>query len=269
MAVKITTLVENTSFQTKLQAEHGLAFYIEANGLNILFDTGQTDLLLRNASVLGVDLTKVDVVVISHGHYDHIGGLSAFLEVNKHAKVFVKRAIFDEKYRGTSRYVGADVNIRLLDERLCFVDQAVELAEGVYAVPDIPISDAKDTHISGFAVKRNGQFEQDWFEDELFLAIKTPDGIALVSSCSHRGITNMIKAAQKQFGLSIRVILGGFHLLNAPIEEVQRIGFFLEALHLEKVGICHCSGLEAYAFFKQKLPDIVYYSSVGSRLLLS
>ncbi|WP_047448815.1 MBL fold metallo-hydrolase [Alistipes sp. ZOR0009] len=269
MAVKITTLVENTSFQSELKAEHGLAFHIEANGTSILFDAGQSDLLLHNAKKLGIDLMHVDVVVISHGHYDHIGGLSAFLDMNKRAKVFVKRAIFDKKYRGTSRYVGSDMDIRDLGDRLHFVDQVEEVADGVYVIPDIPIVDTKETHMSGFTVKHNDQFAQDWFEDELFLAIATSSGMALVSCCSHRGITNMIQAAQKRFGKPVRVVLGGFHLLNAGDEEVDRISSYLETLNLEKLGVCHCSGLDAYAIFKRNLPNVSYYSSVGSRLLLS
>lgn len=268
MAIKVTTVVENTTFQPELQAEHGLAFHIEADGVNILFDTGQTDLLLQNALTLGIDLLEVDAVVISHGHYDHIGGLNAFLELNKRAKVVIKRRAFDDKYHGTIRYVGSALDSRLSEGRICFVEDIVELTDGVRVVPDIPIIDAGATHLKGFKVKQDGRFEQDWFEDELFMSISTPDGLVVISSCSHRGIVNIVDAAQKAFNSKVRMVLGGFHLLNALPEEVERTVAYFEQLQLEKIGVCHCTGLDAYAALKSRMPNAVYYSSVGSRLIL-
>ena len=97
--MKITTLLDNRTHSEKLKTEHGLSLYIETDdNQKILYDTGQSDLFMDNAAELGVDLTEIDMVIISHGHYDHIGGLTAFLEANKTAKIYMNATLFDYEY---------------------------------------------------------------------------------------------------------------------------------------------------------------------------
>ena len=109
--MKITALTENTS-KTGLPYEHGLSLYIETEKHNILFDTGQTELFAQNAGALGIDLGKVDIAVLSHGHYDHGGGLKSFLELNKTAPVYMSKFAFEPHYNGTQKYIGLDLSLR-------------------------------------------------------------------------------------------------------------------------------------------------------------
>ena len=124
--MKITALAENISLDENIGAEHGLSLYIETDSHKILFDMGQTALFAENAEKLGVDLTKVDLAVLSHGHYDHGGGLERFLEINKTAPVYISRFAFGEHYNGTEKYIGLDKSLRSSD-RLVFVGDEIKI----------------------------------------------------------------------------------------------------------------------------------------------
>src|SRR5665648_658871 len=119
--MKILTLIENLVYKQGLVAEHGLAIYLETENRKILFDTGQTGLFLQNAQKLGVDIEDIDTLILSHGHYDHTGGLYPFLEKNSKAKVYAKSSIFTPKYHGPNRFIGTLRNEKLLKDRLISV----------------------------------------------------------------------------------------------------------------------------------------------------
>ncbi|WP_320052242.1 MBL fold metallo-hydrolase [uncultured Acetobacteroides sp.] len=262
--MKVTTLVENLTYKSGLLAEHGLSFYIETANRKILFDTGQSDVFVRNALAMGIDLTEVDAVVISHGHYDHAGGLNTFLRLNQKAKVYLKRAALFDKYSGTSRYVGAAADACLASGRLVFVDDLQELDQGLFIIPQTPIVNPADTHFKGFLVKKETLFEEDTFVDELFLVADSVDGISIISSCSHRGITNMVEAAISAFKKKIKAVVGGFHLLGCTPEQLEATICYFEQLAPKSLGICHCTGIDRYGAFVQRLGSVVFYNSTGT-----
>jgi Metal-dependent hydrolases of the beta-lactamase superfamily II len=266
--MKVTTLVENLTYKSGLLAEHGLSLYIETANKKILFDTGQSDVFARNAQALGIDLTEVDAVVISHGHYDHAGGLNAFLRLNKKATVYLKREALASKYHGTSRYIGIELEGLLAEGRIAFVDELLELDQGLFIVPQTPLLNAADTHFKGFHVKVNDRFTEDTFEDELFLAADTADGVSVISSCSHRGITNMVEAAKSIFKKEVKAVVGGFHLLGCSPEQLEETVSYFEQLAPRSLGICHCTGIDRYGEFVQRLGDVVFYNSAGTSIEL-
>ena len=128
--MKITTLLENTSARPELSAEHGLSLYIETAEHRILFDMGQTALFSHNASVLGIDLAAVDIAILSHGHYDHGGGLTRFLTLNRTAPIYVNRHAFEPHYNGTEKYIGLDTALAH-HRKLVFIDDTTVLADGI------------------------------------------------------------------------------------------------------------------------------------------
>lgn len=262
--MKVTTLVENLTYKSGLLAEHGLSFYIETANRKILFDTGQSDVFVRNAQALGIDLAEVDAVVISHGHYDHAGGLNTFLRLNTKAMVYLKRAALFDKYNGTSRYVGAAVDACLASGRIVFVDDLLELDGGLFIIPQTSIVNSADTHFKGFLLKKENLFEEDTFDDELFLAVDSADGISIISSCSHRGITNMVEAAKSAFKKEIKAVVGGFHLLGCSPEQLEATISYFERLAPKSLGICHCTGIDRYGVFVQRLGSTVFYNSTGT-----
>ncbi|MGC8823130.1 MAG: MBL fold metallo-hydrolase [Bacteroidales bacterium] len=264
--MRIVTLIENLVYKQGLVAEHGLALYIETDNKKILFDTGQSGLFMQNANNLNINIEDVDALVLSHGHYDHTGGLYPFLERNSKAKVFAKRNIFQPKYHGTKRFIGTPYNETLLTNRLVYADNIVELAEDIFIMPHIPIHSTIDTHFHGLTVKQGDTFITDEFTDELFLVIKSGEFINIISSCSHRGITNICKAATEYFNLPVGLILGGFHMKESTTNQYVEITHFLRQLQPQRIGVCHCTGIEKFADLRNDCDVNVFYNFTGSEV---
>lgn len=267
--MKITTLVENHVLSAGLLAEHGLSILIETDRKKILFDTGQSDILIENAKHLGIDLAEVDAVIISHGHYDHIGGLYPFLSINSKAKVYIKRETFIPKYNANNKFLGINYDASLLDKRVVFVDQVTEIDTGIFIMPTIPIHNPSDTSFEDFKIRVTDTMIDDTFEDELFLSIKKNNKISILSSCSHRGITNIIETTLQHFQTStINLIEGGFHLRNCGALQYATVADYLKQLQPESIGVCHCTGLDKYADLLYRLNSKVFYNSAGSSVSL-
>ncbi len=258
--MKIVTLVENCVQKRGLLAEHGLSLYIEFPGRKILFDTGQSDILIHNAKQLNVNLDDIDTIVISHGHYDHTGGLSSLLKINKKAQVIVKKGALTPKYRRLLYPEGSIPEITSLKGRVTEITSLMELDGNLYIMPDITVSNPADTSYDG----------EDKFADELYLAFKGEKHISVISSCSHNGITNIAETASSHFGLPIDLILGGFHTRTATATKMRVITDKLKALSPRSIGVCHCTGIDNYLLIKRELSDInVFYNQTGNSVVIN
>jgi len=264
--MKITTLIENLVYKEGLVAEHGLSILFETQNRIILFDTGQSGLFIQNAVKLGIDLKKVDALVISHGHYDHTGGISAFLKINKHARVYAKREIFNMKFNGFKSYIGIPPETVIPRRRLTLVETVTELDEGFFIVPEIPVKNLEDTRYANFFIRKGGGFLPDEFDDELFLASSSDGSVSVFSSCSHRGITNIIVEATRYFGLPLGLVLGGFHMKEADAENLGMVASFFKQIMPRQIGVCHCSGMGTYSLLKSELHEKVFYNMTGNSL---
>jgi 7,8-dihydropterin-6-yl-methyl-4-(beta-D-ribofuranosyl)aminobenzene 5'-phosphate synthase len=262
--MRIVTLIENLVDGGNLQAEHGLSLYIETEKRKILFDTGQSGLFLQNAMKLGIFLEDVDTLVLSHGHYDHTGGLYSFLEANKKAKVYAKRELFDPKYRSNKTFIGTPKNEDLLKDRLVFVDEPTELDEGIFIMPNVPIKYPIDTHFDGLLKLKDSKIVPDEFDDELFLALVQKNRVNIITACSHRGITNICESATDHFNLRVRLILGGFHMKNCTTEQYMHITHFLRTLQPKSLGVCHCTGIEKFADLRRECEVPLFYNFTGN-----
>jgi 7,8-dihydropterin-6-yl-methyl-4-(beta-D-ribofuranosyl)aminobenzene 5'-phosphate synthase len=267
--MKIVTLIENLVNRGGLVAEHGLSLYIETDNHKILFDTGQTGLFLQNALELGISIEDVDALVLSHGHYDHAGGLYPFLKVNSKAKVYAKRSIFTPKYSNKTRFIGASIQPELLKNRLFYIDEITELDDDVFIVPHIPIHHPVDTHFNGLFKKVNEEFIEDEFDDELFLVLKERNQINIITACSHRGITNICTTANNYFKLPAGLILGGFHIKDCTCEQYMHITNYLQQLQPKSIGLCHCTGIEKFADMYRECDSHVFYNYTGNVIELN
>ena len=262
--MKITTLIENLVYQPGLVSEHGLSIYIDTGRRRILLDAGQSSSCLANAESLGIDINNVDAVVISHGHYDHTGGLNAFLHKNAQAKVYLKKEALLPKYNSSRNFIGIPAIPEEYEKRLRFVEEVTEIDEGVFIVPTIPIVHEEDTSFSYFYTDRGEGLVDDTFEDELFLAIVSDNRLSVFSSCSHRGISNILEAAQRLFSLPVDLVTGGFHLKNAPKEQLETVIKYLARIKPKKVGICHCTGIENFPEMTKAAGENVFYNYTGN-----
>ena len=261
--MKIVTLVENCVYGRKLQAEHGLSLYIETPYAKILFDTGQSDLFIRNARLLHIDLKEVDMLILSHGHSDHSGGLHAFLEYNQKAKVYCKREALDRKFKG-ERENGMEHPEKLDLSRFCFLTEQTEVAPGVFVLPRLSIVNPEDTHFEHFDVLRGGVLQPDCFEDEQVLVLHEKGKLVVLSACSHRGITNIIEQVKRNFpGEPIGLVIGGYHIHNAVSGKCSIIADYFKQMPETKVGVCHCTGVDKFAVLAGQLGDRVFYNHTG------
>jgi 7,8-dihydropterin-6-yl-methyl-4-(beta-D-ribofuranosyl)aminobenzene 5'-phosphate synthase len=262
--VKIITLIENLVYKQDMHAEHGLSLYIEADNKKILFDTGQSDSFLLNAQKLGVNIADIDILVLSHGHYDHTGGLYPFFKKNSKAVVYAKRGILTPKYHGRDRFIGTYINHILLNNRIIYLDSVTEIDHNIFVMTDINIYNAIDTHFKGLSKEIDRQLVPDDFTDELFLAIKKEDNINIITACSHRGITNICKTATNYFKLPVGLILGGFHTKDSTDEQYAFIMNYFKQLEPKIVGVCHCTGVEQFARMHNDCKTPVFYNFTGN-----
>jgi 7,8-dihydropterin-6-yl-methyl-4-(beta-D-ribofuranosyl)aminobenzene 5'-phosphate synthase len=230
-----------------------LAFWIESDGGRILFDTGQGPSLRSNVPALGVDLAQTDVLVISHGHYDHTGGVEYALGLATRAKVYCHPAAFQTRYSvrdGKARSIGIPKRPertlrRLPGERLHWVVGPTSVADGVWLTGPIPRTAGFEDTGGPFYLDRAG-WRPDPLEDDLALWIDTDEGLVICLGCAHSGVANTIRYIRELSGaVKIRAIIGGFHLLNASAQRLERTVETLRNLDVPLIAPCHCTGKDA------------------------
>lgn len=252
--MKITSLAENTALKENIGAEHGLSLYIKTEFHNILFDMGQTDLFAENADKLGIDLSDVDIAVLSHGHYDHGGGLKKFLEINKKAPVYLSRHAFGEHYNGTTKYIGLDKALKD-SNRLIFTDDTYCIDGNLTLFSCNQNEKTYNLGSFGLMMKQGDEFLPDDFRHEQYLLINENGKNILISGCSHKGILNITE------WFTPDVLVGGFHFSKIPLDETL-VGYakYLDTFKTD-FYTCHCTGTEQFEFMKSYMSRLNYLSA--------
>ncbi len=272
----IKTLAENTAVSEAFGSEHGLSLYIETAKHHLLFDMGASALFAENAAKMGVDLSTVDIAVLSHDHYDHGGGLKKFLELNQKAKIHVSAQAFGKRYAkspdGKYKYIGIDESL-LSHDRFVFVsgymriNEEMELFSGVRPVKFAP-SGNKDLFMM-----RGDSMVPDDFAHEQNLIIREGGKVVLIAGCAHNGIVNIIEHMQTAGYGSPTHVIGGFHLYNRSADRdedpelVGRIGNRLNETD-SQYYTCHCTGIGSYNILKTIMGDRIGYLASGSQILI-
>jgi len=270
--IKITTLSENTADNLGLLAEWGLSILVESDDANILLDTGQTTSVGHNAEKLGIDLHKIDKIVLSHGHIDHTGGLMDVLGlIGKKIEIIAHPDVVDAKYSGKQEDQRKNValpfsfqQMEKLGANFKLSRKPVKLTNDVMTTGEVPmITDFEQIDPDRFFVKDDSfKWHLDELKDDLALIINTRPGLIVILGCGHRGMINTLYHAQKLTGRKeIRVVIGGCHLINASVERVYRTIDALKELDVQKVGVSHCTGLEASGIMAQELGDRFFYNN--------
>ena len=251
--MKITCLAENTCKNKNLTCEHGLSLYIETQELKILFDMGQTELFYENAQKLGIDLEAVDFAVLSHGHYDHGGGLKKFLEINKSAPVYLSRYAFGSYYNGTEKYIGLDVSLKE-SNRLIFTEDELKINDYSSLFSCNEKERKHDLGSFGLNMNIDGQFLPDDFRHEQYLLIKENGRKILISGCSHKGIMDITEWFYPD------VLVGGFHYSKLELDDkLSEYARFLDGFNTD-FYTCHCTGVQQYEYMKHYIKKLRYLS---------
>jgi len=264
-------LIENETISKEYQNKHGLCLHLQTAKHRILFDLGPDDTFIKNASKLNISIPDVDMVILSHGHKDHGGGLAAFLQHNKKATIYVRKGGFGSYYASLFKYikvyVGLDQELRD-HERIVFADEIHRIDDELTLV----------SHITGRLLAPNGNrnllmktekgYELDDFRHEQHLIVRCEDKYTLISGCSHTGILNILDECQHKTGLTIGRIIGGLHQynpLNRKTEARHRVEELGQQLLARDVDIhtCHCTGMEAYELLKPLLRDRIQTLHTG------
>lgn len=269
--MRILTLMEDTACAPDFVCEHGLSFYVETNGRKLLFDMGQTDLFLKNAETLGIDLSAVDTAFASHGHYDHGGGLTAFLNINDHAPVYVHEKAFEPHFSHKPegiKDIGLN-NTLAANPRLRRGSGVTEIDERLTLFSDITGADCVPQGNRTLYERENGQYVPDRFLHEQSLIVHEGDKAVLFTGCAHRGVVNICARAKELLGRDPDIVVGGMHLFSPstgksePDERIRAVAACL-ADTSSRYYTCHCTGPHAYDVLRETLGDRIAFLSAGS-----
>jgi len=269
---KITTLVENTTISgiAQLVGEHGLSFFIETDNKKILFDTGQGIAISNNVKTLGIDLNQIESVVLSHGHFDHGGGLKNVIDINSNFTLHAHPDVFDEKLLGFGDDY-YDIGIRKYKEiveksnvNICFEKNSVEIAPGIITTGEIPLVTDFEKVEDMFVTEKNGNKIPDKIIDDKALILDTKKGIVVVFGCAHRGPINTLKHVTKLTGSKkIYAIMGGLHLILADENKLSKIADYFNEFEIQKMIIGHCTGFHAIVSLYNRFGNKLVQNTVG------
>lgn len=274
MELKITTLIENNPDEKgELLFEHGLSLFIEADGKKILFDTGQSGNFMENARALNKNLNELDYVLISHGHYDHSGGVKKLVsEICKQPSFVVGEEFFKPKYK-TVNGTEYKYNGNCFDEKF-ILDNQIPLRkikkDMVYLTDHILVFHHYIRHTdyekrnSKFFIKENTAYIPDDFDDEISLGIITKKGLVVIVGCSHIGIINILKTISEKVHIPIYAVVGGTHLIEADENRMQKTIDAFKEMKIQLIAVSHCTGEEGIRRIGEELKENVLYNNTGN-----
>ncbi len=260
MGFVVTTLMENHAAKDGMHTEHGLSLHLTDGSFSLLLDTGASALFLDNAGQLGVSLEGLDALVLSHGHYDHTGGVKALLDNGCRPKItYFGPDFFAPRYhREPDRLnpISARMTRELLVERqtpfYVLEPGVLKLNEQIFLVCGIPSKNTLEKANPAMLRQCGDAYVVDDFNEETVVVVRGEQGLALLSGCSHRGAVNTCMWVSELFHEPVHTFIGGTHLMDADEPRIRATMSSLRALGVRRLGACHCNGAQAGAIFEQE-----------------
>ena len=270
--MKITTIIENTKpADSNLQCEHGLSFFVEYDGKKIIFDTGQNGKnFLRNAEKLGLNIKSADYMVLSHGHYDHTGGVMPYVDTfGNDFKLIINPSVFYPRYKYNRKKM-VDIGMPFTREDLkkrnvntIFSENIEAITDNICVVSGFSLHPEYRMEDSGLFCEEKGVEKKDFMPGESVLVMKHERGLVLLIGCSHSGVVSIIEKVRKLYDEKIYAVFGGTHLVVATPGFVDKTVAYFKNSEIEKIGVCHCNGEKAGLAFKEEIPDRYFQITTG------
>lgn len=275
--MKLSVLSDNRQLEESLEFEHGLCIYLETEKYKCLLDTGASDIFIRNAEKMVIDLEDVDYVFISHGHSDHTGGLKSFLEINTKAKIVLSGNTLSQRFysnRKGLREISSKLDISNYKDRFVFINAVTEFENEIFVFPcQQPIYPLPKANNTLMAEDANG-LKQDNFNHEIIVCFGMDD-LLVYTGCAHHGVLNILNSVQSITSRRISTLIGGFHLLDGypdQYETEEEINEIAESLAVNfpntMVYTGHCTGNKVYHQLKKKLDDKLKSFHTGFTLFI-
>ncbi|MBR1675394.1 MAG: MBL fold metallo-hydrolase [Eubacterium sp.] len=277
--MRIINLIENTEGIAGCVNAHGLSFYVETEKHKLLLDLGPSEETIQNAETLGIDLSAVDTVILSHGHYDHSGGIIPFTKINDKALIYMQKSAIEDYFADDGkdapqrfRYIGIDKSIAALPQ-VRFLDGDTVIDDELEAFVihnrshELPFTNKR------LLVRSGEEYKRDDFGHEHFLVIRENGKTVLMSGCAHNGILSILDAYKEKYGNVPDLVVSGFHLMkksdyrDSEIEEIKAIANELKD-YPTKFVTCHCTGTAAYDVMKNIMGDSLEYVHSGEEVVL-
>jgi len=274
--LRVTTLSENTAGMGNFLAEWGLSILVETDEMNILLDTGQNISTVYNADILGIDLSRIDKIVLSHGHFDHTGGLREVLrKANKRIEIIAHPDIWSVKYSrrdGKDRYIGIPFLLQELEGLGAIFNlttKPTRITDHIMTTGEIPMVTDFEEIDPDLVIKEASGWQPDKLLDDQALIINMESGLIVILGCAHRGIINTLYHARQLTGVKrVHTVVGGCHLFGASQERVRSTIAALKELNVQKIGVSHCTGLPAAVMMAQEFSDKFFFNNTGTSINL-
>jgi 7,8-dihydropterin-6-yl-methyl-4-(beta-D-ribofuranosyl)aminobenzene 5'-phosphate synthase len=273
MVLKITALSDNCARMGDYWAEWGLSLLVECEGSTILLDTGSGHATLHNAEVAGIDLRRVDKIVLSHGHGDHTGGLRDVLAfIRREIEVIAHPDVFQAKYHcrkdDPERFIGIPFRreeMESLGARFQLAPGPVRICREIWTSGEVPMATSFETIDPGLFVKEENSFRADQVLDDLALFVRSGNALSVILGCAHRGMINTIYHAQKFMDVEkVSAVIGGSHLIGASDERLWQTIGALKQLEVGQVALSHCTDLPAISILAQEFGEKFAFNKAGS-----